>query len=135
MISKVNNSPSFGMAFKQEKMLGALMPLPEKTLTAYKNAAEGIHKLSEEKGADVFLTGIERAAKAVGDAADAAEPIIDSFRLTVSGKNTENIKVVSDIAANAIPETPRQVNKFFNKMRKDIGKIGILDDIAKTFGI
>ena len=131
MISKINNSPSFGMAFRQEKVRDALMPLSEKTLQAYQAAATGIDKLSEDKGVDVFLKGVETAA----DASSAAEPVLSALKLSVSGKGEEAVSVASDITLGAMPKSPRQVKKFFDGMKSDIAKVGILDEIRNSFGI
>lgn len=135
MISKVNSSPSFGMAFKQEGVRKALMPLSEKTLIAYQNAAGSIHKLSEEKSVDVFLKGVEKAAEAATDGAPAAEPVLEALKLSVSGKGEGAVSIVSDISTDAMPNSPKQVKKFFDGMKSDISKIGILDEIRNAFGI
>lgn len=137
MISKVNNSPSFGMAFKQEKVLGQLMPMKEKALRAYSAAASGIDNLSSTKEVDVFLKGIEKAREAVEGAPDPAglEPVIDSFKLKITGRGENPVNVVRNISADEMPKDERSVNKFFKNMRSDIGKIGILSEIKEKFGI
>lgn len=132
MISKINNSPSFGMAFRQEKVRDALMPLSEKTLQAYQAAATGIDKLSEDKGVDVFLKGVETAAETLSEG---SEPVLSALKLSVSGKGEEAVSVASDITLGAMPKSPRQVKKFFDGMKSDIAKVGILDEIRNSFGI
>lgn len=137
MISKVNNSPSFGMAFKQEKVLGQLMPMSKKALTAYSTSAGKVNKISEKNQVDVFLKGVESIREIAEGAPDAAdlEPVIDKFKLSISGKGEDPVNVVREIAADNMPETKRQVNKFFKSMQSDISKIGVLSEIKRNFGI
>ncbi len=75
--------------------------------------------------------GVETAA----DASSAAEPVLSALKLSVSGKGEEAVSVASDITLGAMPKSPRQVKKFFDGMKSDIAKVGILDEIRNSFGI
>ncbi len=134
MISKVNNSPSFGMAFKQDKVLSALQPMKEKTLQTYANAAGKIDALSEQKGVDVFLKGVEEAVGGAAYADDASvDTITKGFKLTISGRGEDPVNTVFEF--DKMPETTKRVKRFFDGMEGRIRQIGILEEIKNKFGI
>lgn len=136
MISKVNNFPSFGMAFKQEAVLDALQPMKQKTLQAYLTGAQKIDTFSSDRNVDVFLRGVHEAVeRAADDAADTVnvDTVLKGFKLTIEGKGEDPVSTVFEL--NKMPGTKRQVGKFFNDMKGDISKIGILEEIKNKFGI
>lgn len=149
MISKTNSSPSFGMAFRQEKMLDVLSPLKKNALGTFGDYAAKINKYSDKHNVDVYMKSVTKPVEEAAEgAAEDAEPIvrevIDKIVVTLQGKpktaakGEEVAEVLNRTLEYDIEEIfkkPRQIKKFFRGLKKEVAKTGILSKIKNNFGI
>ncbi len=149
MISKVNNSPSFGMALRQEKMSELLSPLKTGVLKTYSSSASMINEYSNKNNVDIFVKGITSQIEAAADdAAEGAAPVIqevtDKFSIKLQGKSfnapegegtIEGVAKTLEYNAKDLPTASRKMKKFFNGLKDEVNKVQILTEIKKNFGI